>query len=41
VSKKGIPKFDKELAQKLLEGKLHDPDDDEDDASKPMQINER
>jgi hypothetical protein len=40
VSKKGIPKFDRELAQKLLEGKLHDPDDD-DEITKPMNLNDK
>lgn len=41
VSKKGIPKFDRELAQKLLAGKLHDPDDDEEEISKPVSFDER
>lgn len=38
VSKKGIPKFDRDLAMKLLEGKLHDPDDDDDENLKPLSL---
>jgi len=41
VSKKGIPKFDRELAMKLLAGKLHDQDEDEDDPSKPFTFNDK
>lgn len=31
AQKRGLPKFDKEMAQKLLEGKFHDMDEDEDE----------
>lgn len=38
VNKKGVPKFDRELAQKLLEGKLHDPDEEEEENTKPFSM---
>lgn len=38
VAKKGLPKWDKEMAMKLLKGNFHEVDEEEDDTSQPVRF---